>query len=85
MTTIFLAITISSIISTFITLSKGSLFNENVKGICNIIHYIILITLIVLSAINYGGINIIYIILLDIIVAQISAFIIIKFLYKGRL
>ena len=85
MTIIFLVITILSIISAFITLSKGSLFNENVKGICNIIHYIILITLIVLSAINYGWINIIYIILLDIIVAQISAFIIIKFLYKGRL
>lgn len=85
MGTIFLIAIILSIISTFINLSKGSFFTENIKGICVIIHYIILLILIILSVINYGWINIIYIIILDIVIAQISAFIIIKFLYNGRL
>ena len=82
MLVISIIVIVLAIISSFIIVSKGSIFTENVKGFCTIIHYILLIILIIISTIKYGWFNIIYMPILDIIVSQISSFIIITKLYK---
>lgn len=75
-----------ALVSTFINLSKGSWFeSNNVKGISAIIHWIVLLVLIILSVIYYSWIHLIIMIVVDLIVSWIFSYIIITYLYKGKI
>lgn len=77
---------IFALISTFVNLSKGAWFeSNNIKGISAIIHWILLIVLIVLAIIYYSWIHLIIMVIVDLIVSWIFSYIIITYLYKGKI
>ena len=52
--TLYIVLAVSSLISSFTTISKGTLFeNKTLGGFITIIHWILVIVLIILATVNY--------------------------------
>lgn len=85
-TILYIILILSSIITTFINLSKGALFSsETIKGLVTLMHWGILIILIILATIYYSWIHIILMIIIDLVISWIFSYVIIKYLYNGKI
>ena len=79
---LFVILLVENLISSFISLSNGSLMSDNVKGISALIHWLILIILIVIAVINYSWIYILLMPLCSLISGWIYAYILLNTIFK---
>lgn len=79
---LFVILLVENLISSFISLSNGSLMSDNVKGISALIHWLILLILIVIAVINYSWIYILLMPLCSLISGWIYAYILLNTIFK---
>lgn len=79
---LYVILIISSLISSFATISKGAWFSNGVLGaILNVINYIVIVVLIVLATINYSAIHILYMPILNLLIGWILTYFVYTFVY----
>ena len=84
MTFIYIILSISCFISVFVSLSNGSLFNETIKGIITILHYIAILVLSIVSIFVGGAWYYIIIIpIASLLISWTLAFILAKTIFKN--
>ena len=79
---IYIIAILNGIFASFITMTKGALFTENIKGVLNIVSIVINVVICGIAAFKFGFINILWTFLSYLITAWISAFIFSKTIFK---
>ena len=80
--TLYIVLAVSSLISSFTTISKGTLFeNKTLGGFITIIHWILVIVLIILATVNYSAIHILLMPILSVVIGWFLTYFVYTYVY----
>lgn len=79
---LYIILIVSSLISSFATISKGAIFeNKTLGGFIVIAHWMVVIALIILATINYSAIHILLMPILSIVIGWFLTYFVYTYVY----